>query len=154
MTRRVTYATFALTVLFATGAASAQDDAANKKDLEAIDGAWKAESVIINGKEQDKKMTKSSTWTWTAKDKKYTFSVGKGSVEGTFVLDAGKTPKEMDLTMTTGSEKGKVMKFIYKLEDDTLTICVPAKVGMDRPTEFSSKSGSGQRLIVLKRQKS
>jgi hypothetical protein len=39
---------------------------------------------------------------------------------------------------------------IYKLDGDTLTICLEAR-GNERPTEFATKEGSVANLIVLKR---
>ena len=41
---------------------------------------------------------------------------------------------------------------IYELKDDELKICF-AKGGGERPTEFLSKAGTEQSLVVLKREK-
>ena len=48
--------------------------------------------------------------------------------------------------------KGKTTLSIYEIEGDTLKIC-SVEPGKDRPTEFSSKPGSGHFLRVFKREK-
>lgn len=137
--------------LVATTAIGAADDVANMKDIQALAGIWKADSVTIDGKAQSKDETKNWTWTFNPKGNKYVFTNGKGAFTATFMVSAAKDPKEMDIVIATGPEKGKEMKGIYKLEGDMFTLCLPAKVGQDRPTEFTSTAGSGQRLLILKR---
>jgi len=51
-----------------------------------------------------------------------------------------------------GPDKGKTLLGIYELSDDAYKVCFAAP-GKDRPTEFNSKEGSGNRLIVMKREK-
>ena len=68
------------------------------------------------------------------------------SKAGTFKLDAAKTPKQMD----TISTENEVMLGIYELEGDSYKVCF-APVGKPRPSEFASKSGSGNILQVWER---
>ena len=42
---------------------------------------------------------------------------------------------------------------IYQIDDDTRKLCF-APSGKDRPTEFSSKPGSGHFLVIFERVKS
>jgi len=70
------------------------------------------------------------------------------SKAGTLKLDATKKPKQMD---TVSTEK-EVMLGIYELEADGYKVCFAA-VGKPRPSEFASKSGSGNILQVWEREK-
>jgi hypothetical protein len=52
----------------------------------------------------------------------------------------------------TGTSKGRPKRGIYSLENEYLRVCV----NKDRdqlPTEFSTKSGDGLRILVFKRQR-
>jgi len=61
-------------------------------------------------------------------------------------------PAAIDMKITTGGDVDKVIKGIYKLDGDNLTICV-AEPGKDRPGSFASKEGTGHTLFVFKRVK-
>jgi uncharacterized protein (TIGR03067 family) len=71
--------------------------------------------------------------------------------EGTMTLDPTKKPKEIDETITTGPNKGKVFSAIYEIDDDHHRICF-ATAGKERPPAFSSVPGSGHLLQVWKRE--
>jgi uncharacterized protein (TIGR03067 family) len=72
--------------------------------------------------------------------------------EGTTIigLDPEAKPGSLDLKVDTGDDTGKVVKAIWKLSGDTLTICV-AEPGKDRPKEFEGKKDSGHTLMVFKK---
>ena len=53
---------------------------------------------------------------------------------------------------TDGPHAGETLKGIYVLTGDTYKVCFGAP-GKTRPTEFSTKAGGGQRLLVMKRAK-
>ena len=67
--------------------------------------------------------------------------------EGTYRVDPGKTPKEIDLTDSSGTRLG-----IYKLEGDQLTLCLTEPNRPSRPTEFTAPAGSPQMVLVLRRE--
>jgi uncharacterized protein (TIGR03067 family) len=67
-------------------------------------------------------------------------------------MDGKSKPAAFDLKITSGSDSGKVVKGIYKLDGDTLTICV-AEPGKDRPEAFAGKVGTGHTLMGFKRKK-
>ncbi|HUR52835.1 MAG TPA: TIGR03067 domain-containing protein [Gemmataceae bacterium] len=83
---------------------------------------------------------------------KYTASHGEEIDAGTFTLDPTKTPKTMDVKPTGGPLKGKLVKAIYKLDGDILTICYDHNAG-DRPTAFESKPDTTTLLVAYKRAK-
>jgi uncharacterized protein (TIGR03067 family) len=71
---------------------------------------------------------------------------------GIIRIDSTKIPKEIDILDETGMKNGQTKLGIYELDGDTYTYCL-APPGKPRPTEFSSKEGSGYSLGVSKREK-
>ena len=127
-------------------ASNARDDAANK-DLAKFQGNWQLISMERDGKKTPQEDAKKITLTIQG-DK---FVLRKDAViisEGTMTLDPTKKLKEIDETITTGPNKGKVFLAIYEIDDEHHKICFAA-AGKERPTAFSS--GSGQLLQVWKR---
>lgn len=135
--------------LFQVGRALA--DEKNPAGKDSLAGTWKLTSVDING--QALAMEKLQTARLVVKGPKYSLVIDDTRLEMTHVLRADKKPKEMDLTIAEGSDKGKVFQAIYKLEGDTFTVCRNDKPGMDRPTEFASKPNTGLLLGVWMLQK-
>jgi uncharacterized protein (TIGR03067 family) len=138
--------------VFAAGlmvAADAKDDPV-KKELEKFNGVWKAVSIEHDGKEVPKEDLEKVSL--TVKGDEYTFHRGDDVIKGTHKLDPTKTPKTIDAVRTEGPDKDKPLLGIYELSDDMYKVCFAAP-GKERPTEFSSKEGSGHRLIVMKRAK-
>jgi uncharacterized protein (TIGR03067 family) len=122
-------------------------DAASKKDLERMQGTWKLVSAIQDGTALSEDKVKQTTI--VIKDDTFRFpglAEDATSREGTFKLDATKSPKEMD----TISTKKEVMLGIYELDGDRYKVCF-APTGKPRPSEFASKLGSGNLLQVWKR---
>ena len=139
------FALIAVTVLIA---ADARDDAA-KKDLEKFQGNWQLISAERDGKKTPDEDAKKITLTIQGNK----FVLRKDAVmisEGTMTLDPTKKLKEIDETITTGPNKGKVFSAIYEIDDECHNICF-AGPGKERPTAFSS--GNGQLLQVWKRGK-
>lgn len=71
----------------------------------------------------------------------------------TIKLDPTVKPKTIDNTFPDGPQKGQLYRGIYKLEGDTLTLCVNNENGGPRPKEFLSKPDSTIGIVVLKKQK-
>jgi uncharacterized protein (TIGR03067 family) len=119
-----------------------------KKEWKRLNGTWEMVRVVVDGKEQQEEVTV------TLKDAKYTAQVGDEVVdEGTFKLDPTTTPKSLDITPTSGPEKGKTSLGLYEVKGDNLRICF-APEGKSRPKAFESKEGSGDILVTYKRVKS
>lgn len=72
--------------------------------------------------------------------------------EATFKLDPSKKPGHIDVTPTTGPNKGKVSLGIYAFEGDKLKLCV-ASPGEKRPTDFKVDKALKAGLLILKREK-
>jgi len=129
--------------------AFADKDDLNTKDREAMQGDWACESLTRDGMafpDDD-----AQALFRTVKGDAYTVSRFRAKAgSGTFTLDASKSPREIDIV--PDGPKKVVIKGIYKIEKDVLTICHAAPGGK-RPTAFASKEDSGDTLTTWKREK-
>ena len=136
--------------------AGAGQDNPNKEDLDKLRGAWLAVSLVNDGKTllDDKTPPPKGPATTLAYDgTKWMIKVGDKTVAaGIFKIDATKTPKEIDILDESGMKNDKTKLGIYELDGDTYKFCL-APAGKPRPTEFTSKAGSGHSLGVSKREK-
>lgn len=125
----------------------AADDAADPTA-----GKWVVESVVRDGKEDPE--LKGAVR--EHKGGEYTITPAEGkkaqAVKGKVATDAKKSPATIDMTPSAGRYKDQVLKGIYKVDGDTLTVAF-AEPGKDRPAAFESKPGGGVVLAVHKRAK-
>ena len=142
-------AAFALAVGLG-GTALAADDKANAADLKAMVGKWKIEKAVLSGKDITD-VIKDAKFEITDGGK-YTLEFGAEKDAGTFTVDASKKPRQLDVKPSAGPLKDKVMKGIYKIDGDSMTICYE-HAGGDHPKAFESKEGTNDLLIVYKRMK-
>ena len=142
----------ALVVLFMAAAPPLKEA---KSDSEKLQGTWQLSSVEMNKQPiplDDLKSGKTVlVATLTVKGESYIFTLGEDRLEMTFKMDQTKTPKTMNMLIVAGPEKGKTYHAIYKLEDDTFTICRKFDPDEERPTVFGTTPDSGLMLIVWKR---
>src|SRR5438874_2547522 len=120
------------------------DDA--DKDYARFEGTWILVSGEENGKDLDKDFVKKSRL--IVKGKEHTVVLNTQAQQATHKFDPTKNPKQMDIKRVDGIE----FEAIYKLDDDTFTICLNEK-GKPRPKEFSGKAGTDQKLHVWKKAK-
>jgi uncharacterized protein (TIGR03067 family) len=146
MSRKLSAIAVAVLMVLPAALLCAAEPPKGDKDL---DGDWEIVSVTHDGKQEPPQDAKPVL---TIKGDTITFKVKDESHTGTIKVDASKTPKTIDLTPDDGPEKGKTILGIYELKGDELRIC-HGEAGKDRPTEVSSKEGSGLSLAVLKRVK-
>jgi uncharacterized protein (TIGR03067 family) len=127
-------------------------DRPDDNDQEKLQGTWAVVAIEQSGKKLPE--------TNPIYKRKYVFEAdrlfvkgeeGNKNSDGTFKLDASKTPKEIDLSLPDITLKG-----VYRLEGDELKLHLGGPAGgEDRPKDFSTKEGgSRSRLIVLRREKS
>src|SRR5919204_2100794 len=108
----------AAAILVVWSAAGTGHDSAG--DLKKMEGTWKTLLHEANGKTATKEEIAKTEGKLVVKGDKYKVYFGDKFIdEGTIKLDAGKKPKQID-AMTA---KGEVMKGIYKLDGDQMTVC-------------------------------
>jgi uncharacterized protein (TIGR03067 family) len=122
---------------------------AAKKDAPSIVGDWDGEKAVKGGVELP--LPEGGVKATFTADGKLIFKEGnKDPEEGTYTVDAKKNPAEIDIV----PPKENVTHLgIYKIDGDTLTICLGEKNAATRPTKFESPDGSNIFLVTLKRVK-
>jgi uncharacterized protein (TIGR03067 family) len=138
----------ALLLVLSLGLALRAADA--KEELDKLQGTWVRVSAEVDGKKVPADEAKKETLVIKGDD--YTATVEGKPRKGTLKVDPTRSPKQLDLIPAEGPNKGKVLPGIYELDGDTFRYCIATK-GDDRPTEFSSKPGSGHRVYVNRREK-
>jgi len=120
-------------------------------DLEKLRGTWQLISGVVDGKELPDEEVKNTQI--IIKDNTFVLPNESGvgtSPKGTFIINPNADPKQVNSTTTDGPNIGKVSLGIYEVEGDSQKTSF-GPPGGPRPTEFSSKSGSGNILQVWKR---
>lgn len=117
-----------------------------------IVGVWLREKATAGGADQPEPAG-GTRFTLTA-DGKFLMKQGERAEreEGSYKVDAKKDPAEIDFMPRPGKDGPPVLG-IYKLDGDTLTICIARGDGKLRPTKFEAPEGSANILMTLKRAK-
>jgi uncharacterized protein (TIGR03067 family) len=115
-----------------------------------LTGTWQAVSYALSGSKASDEDMKTIQLVIDADGKTSALREGKVFIASTTKIDPNQEPMAIDMTYTQGDAKGTNSLGIYRIEDGVLTIC-RAALGEVRPTEFSSKPGSGQTLMAYKR---
>jgi len=147
------YSTLLIGLALSVGAPAAKE--APKKETPSIVGEWLGEKAVGGGKE--KPVPEGGiTFVFTADGM---LKVREGANQKpdavTYKLDTKKSPNEIDIMAP--KEKGKILG-IYKIDGDTLTICISGKDVKDdkdgeRPAKFESPEGAQIMLMTFKRVK-
>jgi uncharacterized protein (TIGR03067 family) len=118
-----------------------------KKDQNLIQGSWNVVKLEHDGK-VNKGPFREEIWVFKGKEVTLRDEKNKEWFKGTFVLDPDTKPKTIEITWSDGKRKGISEKGIYRIEQDTLTLCQ----GDERPKEFSGAGKAG--LLHFERVKS
>jgi uncharacterized protein (TIGR03067 family) len=122
-----------------------------KKDPAHV-GSWTLESLTVAGQSLPLPDSEKKTITFTADGKIVRDQAGKTEGGGTFTVDLKKSPCEIDVVEGADAQKGQTSKGIFKVDGDTLTVCIP--IGDEaRSTSFESPAGSRYILFTAKRVK-
>ncbi len=127
---------------------------ADEKDEAGLRGRWVTKKFVWSGREsgKDEEMglvidKETVSWSYV---KRTGNSAKSSTINFKYKSDPSKKPTEINLIPSEGPLKGKVFPSIYELDGNTLKLC-RAQPGQRRPTEFSSKKGSDDILLILKR---
>ena len=141
-------------LILTTGALMAADGDRTDRDLEKLRGTWLTVSLVNDGKtlvDEKASPTKGPTTNLVYDGNTWLIKVGDKTVaSGAFKIDTTKMPKEIDIMDESGVKNGKTKLGIYELDGDTYKYCL-APAGKPRPTELTSKAGTGHSLGVSKR---
>ncbi len=136
--------------LFLAPVADTPENAAARRDMKNLEGVW----VLVSGEEMGAKLPDKivRTGRLIMAGDRHTLRIGDTTIDGTHKVNPSREIKAMDVMCTQGPYAGKTLLGIYKLHDDELTVCF-AVPGRDRPTAFTTRSGTGSMLHVWRRLK-
>jgi len=122
------------------------------EEFNRLRGQWRLVSEIDDGKPMPAdQFVKKNILTFDATGKWVVEIDGKVVGEGTAKIDPTRKPKTIDYTFTKGENTGGRFEAIYELVGDSFRHCGVLKG--TRPSEFSSKPGSGHFLVMFSREK-
>lgn len=118
-------------------------------ELDRLQGAWTVIGAERNGQPLADKDFAGDVITF---DKAEMILDRKGSLRQFYKvkIDASAQPKRIDLVGVTGTDEGKTLRGVYRIEGDRLTLCAGL---IERPTEFRTTPDAMQRLLTLQRRK-
>jgi uncharacterized protein (TIGR03067 family) len=137
---------FALTVAVAVLATAT--DNTPESELDKYQGTW----VLVSEEFQGMKVPAGELakelkdLSYTVRRDKLLFGWRGGDRSATIKMDPSKSPKTYDLLR----DDGRPLKGIYAWDGENLKVCTADDQG-DRPTEFKTMAGSGNRIRVWKR---
>ena len=117
------------------------------QDIDLLQGPWTVTALEMDGQEVSAGLDNARI---VIEGSRFT-STGMGAVyEGTLELDTSTNPRQLTMKFDAGPEKGNTNPGIYKLDGDTLKLCLATRGGV-RPSSFASTPGSGFAVETLRR---
>ncbi len=143
----------ALTALFLLGAKAdpkpekAKADPRAQRYVQRWQGNWKLASKVVDGKPSPPDEIKNAQLTVKGED--YTFTDGDFIEHGKYKFhDVSKDPREVDIIVGDGKDKGKVYLAVFSMDKDTtLRLCFET-ANKKRPKQMIALPGSGLTLEV------
>jgi len=118
------------------------------RDLRALEGEWRFETLEIDGATMPAATLTESRL--LIDGDRFRTESPEAAYDGVFIVDVEASPKAIDIEFIEGPEAGNWSYGIYELRGDELTMCL-GLVGASRPTGFSTSHGSGHALERLRR---
>lgn len=116
-----------------------------------LEGEWSMISGVLDGDPIDKSMLKYGRRVTRGNQTTVKFGP-QVYMQGTFTLDATKSPQEIDFFHTHGTNNGKTQLGIYECDGKTFRLS-SATPGQARPTDFTTKKGDGRTVAEWKFEK-
>ena len=123
---------------------------ASERDLAALQGIWKQVAFEEDGNPHaidGYGASSGSLTTFRGNHFSVRGNAGQLLLEGTFALDASRTPKTIDWTDSMGADAGKTLPAIYELEGDHF-VFVATDEHAPRPAEFRTAPGLTMRTFL------
>jgi uncharacterized protein (TIGR03067 family) len=109
---------------FVLSIASCESHEEGQTDLEKLQGTWQLISGVVDGKKLPDEEVKNTQIIIKGNTFVLPHASGVGtSPKGTFIINSGADPKQVDSTATDGPNAGKVSLGIYEVEGDHQKTC-------------------------------
>jgi uncharacterized protein (TIGR03067 family) len=128
----------------------AADDPA-PSDLDRLQGTWLL--ITLEAEGEDVPAEQHEGWNAVYAGNRLTLRAGEMvRRRGIITLDPSRSPRAMNTWDQDGPYEDQTVPGIYELAGDTLKVCF-ARPGAERPTEFTTRRGTGFLYCVYRRQK-
>lgn len=124
--------------------------AARADDLKKMQGHWQPVMAKMGMQDFPEETLKSLSLHISGNN--YTVRMGEITDQGVIKVDDDQSPRAMDITGTSGPNKGKTYPAIYEIKGDTLMVCYSlAEKG--RPRDFKALPERSHFIVVYQRAK-
>ena len=127
-------------------------ETAARQELDKLQGRWIATSLQVRGRSATPADLETLQFTLELDGTTLKFGPAAAQKVAQIRVDPSRTPKALDLSVKDEAGRTKVLLAIYKLDGDTLTLCLTSdSERVARPSEFHTDAESGTTLVVLRR---
>jgi uncharacterized protein (TIGR03067 family) len=135
-------------LIFAATTGVALSEVVTDADEEMLQGEWLLASIEVRGKSLPAPVGKGGSILFAKDGKLMMKDPGKPDRHGTYKIDAGKSPKHIDLIV---SKKREAMQGIYEIDGEKLKMAFPSDGPKGKRT--SDFKGENVLVVIWKRQK-